>query len=291
MRASEFIRHARNHTDELDEMAMSKYQTFGDFTKPGPFRGADKRLVPHPTNRLQAQKFFERTDYDFRLFFSNIPGTGKYREYGPMSPEKIRQVFPADAASEIIDGHENSITVVYVGNSGDAKVPLTPWMMAHRFGHAVNAGSRGQQRWHDWLQLEEYFFNSVNSKLADYYGKQGRKDDTFRFKLSLYPEYRALFNFIGTQKSSRKKKITRPYEFVYELLAQYIESGQITLNPLPEKLGYGKMVFGRPSQYMRINPEYQDLENRQYASDILANDMQMMFDNVLANSVGKIFVM
>jgi hypothetical protein len=61
----------------IDEMALKQFTPMGDFNKPGPFKGVDKRLVPHPTNQLKTAKFFEQTPYDFRLFFSNIPGTGK----------------------------------------------------------------------------------------------------------------------------------------------------------------------------------------------------------------------
>lgn len=139
MRAIEFLKES-----EVDEMALAKYQPMGDFTKPGPFRGVDKKLVPHPKNQLKAEKFFEKTPYDFRLFFSNISGTGRYSEHGPMDPKNVEIIF-GDAAKDIIDGHEDAITVVYVGNEGDRKVMLTPWLMAHRFGHAIQAGRRGKQ--------------------------------------------------------------------------------------------------------------------------------------------------
>ena len=113
------------------EAPLADYVPMGDFNKPGPFRGADKKLVPHPVNQLKAQRFFEKTPYNFRLFFSNIPGTGKYSEYGVMDPDTVKIIF-GDAGEQIVAGHEDAITVVYVGNSGDSKVMLTPWMMAHR---------------------------------------------------------------------------------------------------------------------------------------------------------------
>ena len=184
-----------------------------------------------------------------------------------------------------------SITVVYVGNKGDAKVMLTPWIMAHRFGHAVQAGVRSQKGWSEWREAEEHFFNKVHDLLKQYYGKLPRKDDTFRIKMSLASEYNALFNALGTQKSSRKGIIRRPYEFMYELLAQYIGTGKITLNPFPDEQGYGRKVFGRYVQYLKIKPEYRDTDDRIHASEILANDMEINFNNVLASSVGKIFIM
>jgi hypothetical protein len=81
MRATEFI----------SEAPLADFQPPGDFTKPGPFRGVDKKLVPHAATKMKAAKFFEKTPYDFRLFFSNLPGTGKYSESGAASPVVIQE--------------------------------------------------------------------------------------------------------------------------------------------------------------------------------------------------------
>ena len=283
--------------DTVDEMALSTYKTMGDFDKPGPFTGADKKLVPHAKNIEKATKFFEQNPYDFRLFFSNIPGTGKYGEYGPMTPDQIRKIFGADA-EEIIQGSEDAITVVYVGNRGEAKVMLTPWVMAHRLGHAIQAGARGTRAGHVWTAAEKHFFTTVNSTLAEHYGKVDRGPSSYlgrpkaeQANVNLTPEYNALFNAIGTQRSSRSGQILRPYEFLYEIFAQYLGTGKITFNPLPANLTYGRKAFGNPTKFMNIRPEYRDELSRKEAADRLAYDMELMFDSVLSGSVGKILVM
>ena len=282
MRANEFI----------TEVPLQSYTPMGDFDKPGPFRGPDKRLVPHPTNILKTQRFLEQTPYDFRLFFSNIPGTGKYSEYGPMDANQLKEIF-GDQADQIINGSEDAITVVFVGNKGDAKVPMTPWIMAHRFGHAIQAGVRKNRGWSAWGEAEKHFFTQVNQMLEEYYSKttQNQYGQRDPLKFQLTPEYNALFNAIGTQRSSRSNEIKRPYEFLYELFAQYLGTGKITLNPLPTNLGYGKQAWGTPSKYLNIKPEFRDENDRADATDMLANDMGYMFDDVLSSSVGKIFVM
>ena len=298
MRISEIFLKNKNdfikESPELDEMALQQFTPLGDFEKPGPFRGVDKRLVPHPKNQLKAVKFFEKTPYDFRLFFSNIPGTGKYAEIGSVSPEQLKKMF-GDQAQPILDGSGDAITVVFVGNSGDAKVMMTPWIMAHRFGHAVQAGSRNNRNWNVWTEAEKHFFSSVNNMLEQYYGKLRNKNLDFAnrsaVKWDMTPEYNALFNAIGTQRSSRTGQIRRPYEFLYELFAQYLGTGQVTLNPLPTNLGYGRQNWGNPSKYLNLKPEYRDDSDRTEATSVLARDMEYMFDDVLSNSVGKIFVM
>lgn len=277
---------------DIDEMALSTYKTMGDFEKPGPFRAVDKKLVTHEKSKLKAAKFFEKTPYDFRLFFSNVTGTQKHKEHGSMNPGEIRNTFSKDNADQILNGHEDAITVVYVGNFGDAKVMMTPWIMAHRLGHALARDDYRRGSSGSWKEAESHFFTQVNKLLDDFYGKRDRGG--FRqtdVKWDLTPEYNALFNATGTQRSSRTGQIRRPYEFLYELFAQYLGTGKITLNPLPVNLGYGRKAWGTPTKYLNIKPQYRDNKERAYAAEVLAADMEVLFNSVLSEAVGKIFVM
>jgi hypothetical protein len=278
MRASEFI----------TEAPLADYQPIGDFNKPGPFRGPDKKLVPHPVNQLKTAKFFEKTPYDFRLFFSNISGTGRYSEFGPMRPDAVQEVFGKNA-EQILQNSENAITVVFVGNKGDSKVMLTPWMMAHRIGHAIQAGERRGDKNGTWRAAEDHFFGAVNGIIADYYGKKSTNQFGNKVNNSLAKEYNALFNAIGTQRSSRNNEITRPYEFLYELFAQYLGTGNVTLKPLPKQQDYGRKAWGKSTQLLRLNPNAE--EDSTYATEVLGRDMELMFDDVLSSIVGKILVM
>lgn len=278
MRAVEFI----------TEAPLKDYQPIGNFDKPGPFRGTDKKLVPHPVNQLKAIKFFEKTPYDFRLFFSNISGTGRYSEYGPMNPEMVQEIF-GKYAQQILQDTEDTITVVFVGNKGDSKVMLTPWMMAHRIGHAVQSGTRMNGNRGVWREAETHFFKGINQILKDFYGidRVNQFDTQVNWKLN--KEYSALFNVIGTQRSSRTGQITRPYEFFYELFAQYLGTGEIKLNPLPKYKEYGRKAWGRSTQNLRLQPGAE--EESKYTTEILARDMELMFNDVLSSLVGKVLIM
>lgn len=277
MRAKDFVK----------EAPLSDYKPIGDFTRTGPFTGSDKRLVATPGSELKTQQFFEKTPYDFRLFFSNIPGTGKYSEYGTMSHDQIKEVFK-DHANEIINGSENAITVVFVGNKGDAKVVMTPWIMAHRLGHAINRDSYRQGGTSAWDEAEKHFFAAINNILKDYYGKNV---STKYINFEWTPEYNALFNAIGTQRSSRQNLIKRPYEFFYELFAQYLGTGHVKMNPLPISLDYGRKAWGKSTQGLRVKPEYSNQADLARVTDVLGYDMELMFSDVLSNAEGKIFVM
>jgi hypothetical protein len=270
----------------ITEAPLADYQPMGNFNSPGPFRAVDRRLVAHPVNQLKTAKFLENTPYDFRLFFSNIPGTGKYAETGPVNGDQLVQMFGAEYARQISDNSSDAITVVFVGNTAGEKVMMTPWVMAHRFGHAVQAGARGGN-WSVWQNAERHFFTNVNEILAAF-NKHGRGRPHEQHG-NLTAEYAALFNALGTQRSSRTGQIKRPYEFMYEMLAQYLKDGKITFNPLPQKMQYGRKAWGKPTQGMNAgNAEIDELRN---IADVLSRDMELMFDDVLSSCVGNVYVM
>ena len=81
-----------------------------------------------------------------------------------------------------------------------------------------------------------------------------------------------------------------PLSLYQDLKSQYLGTGKITFNPLPANLTYGRKAWGTPSQYMNIKPEYRDEGERKQAADSLAYTMELLFNDVLGDSVGKIFV-
>lgn len=260
------------------------------------FNPVDRRLVTHPTTQAKAKQFFAQTPINFRFFFNGSPGLRKYQESGEHSPEDIKQIFGSDA-EQILNGHEDAITVIFVGNAGADKVMLTPWVMAHRIGHAIVAGNRVGYTAPNirtiWGQTEDYFFREVNGILTRFYDKQIEPHSSrgLPFVYSNRQEYNALFNAIGTQRSSREGRINRPYEFLYELFAQYIKDGHITLNPLPVAINYGRRAWGRPTKVMRLNRDYIDKASRQEISDSLAINLGAYFIHVLDSFEGTILIM
>jgi len=139
-------------------------------------------------------------------------------------------------------------------------------------------------------KLNDISFSNVNQILGDFYGQTGNPGGQLKFELS--KEYNALFNAIGTQRSSREGDIRRPYEFLYEIFAQYLGTGQITLNPLPVSIGYGQQAWGKPTRVMSVrSAELRDENQRRHTTELLARDMEIMFNDVLGDAVGKIYIM
>ena len=278
---------------DLTEAPITSYEPLGNFDKPGAFRDPlDKRLVTHATAVGNVVKFFANTPYDIRVFPCNISGTGRYSETGAVSHEQLVSML-GPAAEKVIEGSEDAINIVYVGNQGAERMPLTPWIMAHRLGHAIRASavSRGHSY---WKTAEQNFFRMVNLALENYYRKSRSRSDysNSSFKIAWSAEYCALFNAIGTQRSSVQKQITRSYEFLYETFAQYLHTGHVRFNPIPTYVAYGKQAWGRPTNWLKLhNPQTLSDEDRQDISDDMATELEADFRNVLDSSLGKIFVM
>jgi predicted DCC family thiol-disulfide oxidoreductase YuxK len=276
------------------EAPVSHYEPIGDFSKPGSFKDpVDKKLVVHPVNIDKVYKFFQDVSHDFRIFPVNLPKMMKYRESGEASPEKIKEIFGKDA-DRILNGHESAITILFLGNFGAERVMLTPWMVAHRLGHAIQASNRQVSKTTTaWGKAEQLFFKSINEILAEFYGKKSSSGNygVSHIKWDMSDAYSALFNSIGTQRSSRTGQIKRPYEFLHELFAQYLKTGEITFNPLPTSLGYGRKAWGNPTKYLNIRREYSDKLSRTQELERLAVDLQAAFYDVLDSQVGKILLM
>jgi hypothetical protein len=263
---------------DLFEDPISDLDHLGDFTKPGPFRNQlDKKLATHPVSLEKIRNFFKNTDWDIRLYFCNISGTGKHAESGLASDLELEIIFGKAIADQLM-AEDDQITMVFLGNSGAERMPFTPWVIAHRMGHAIQASTRSASRSNAafyWQEAEQVFFRGVNEVLRDVYRKR-IAGNMREMKIDLSLEYSALFNAIGTQKSSRDHKINRPFEFVYESFAQYLHTGNITYNPLPRRLGFGKQAWGKPTRYLNAGSSVSD-EELADASWRIANNLEANF--------------
>jgi hypothetical protein len=277
--------------DIICEAPLVDYEPLGDFKKPGSFNDPrDKKLIQNKTHTQKMHQFFQNTNEDFRIFPVNASGLRNYSETGVVSEVWLRDLFDnivkqPNIADRILQGHDDAITIVYVSNTGAGKVVFTPWIVAHRFGHAIQAEQRRRSKMQSWNYAEEYFFEGIHNVLEDIYGVKIPKG--FNPRYTEY--YNALFNIIGTQRSSRQNLITRPYEFLYECFAQYLLTGTVKFNPLPRNLAYGKAAWGRKAS-RTAHQDYSD-EDLNDELNSLANTMEYAFGDVVSESVGKIFVM
>ena len=94
------------------------------------------------------------------------------------------------------------------------------------------------------------------------------------------------FEGIGGMRSARKSKLGgRPYEFVYEMFAQYITQGALKFRPCPQSFGT------RDGQWFRIqDQDTADMWNRSL-NDEVGDHLGTRIDNTLYSAEGKFLVM
>ena len=94
---------------------------------------------------------------------------------------------------------------------------------------------------------------------------------------------------ISTFKSARDNNVRTNYEFIYEFLAQFLITGHIKFNPLPDKLLINH-VFGKP-QYRKMQFNEHDIEYYNKNLQYLASSLENNFNALLVSMKGKILVM
>jgi len=281
---------------ELLEAPIDNYElvgNWGDQEKANSFHDPkDRRAVQSPKLQAHARKMFGNTDHVLNFFFINAPGMRKFSEHGFMEKTDVAKNFPlvVERIEEKGIDTSESINVIFVSNSGANKVPMTPWIMAHRIGHAIQADIRGFIRrtgaWHDYeIELYDY----IKRILSDYYNY-----DLDRTKFVSDKSLAKFYEAIGTMKSAVNNNLGgRPYEFVYELFAQYITTGDIKFRTMP-------MSFGiRGNKYsFKPDPDDNDSVQKQleYTSEMnldrgLAWMLPDRIENVLYDCEGKFLVM
>ncbi len=141
----------------------------------------------------------------------------------------------------------NNVNIVFTNNKGSARVTMTPWIMAHRMGHAFarfkSSGLQGMERqfrnYHEAVEAinnhfelimqDVYGIKSYNSKGP--WGPKERRDQLLMKHLS---------HAIGTFKSARDNNLRDYFEVYNELFAQYLITGSITFNELPKTFKAGR---------------------------------------------------
>ena len=178
-------------------------------------------------------KFAKNISIDFNLFFVKSKEAAQHAEVGIVDPNRLSSMISDVDVQPIINSiNPNAITIVFTNNVGDSKVLLTPWMIAHRTGHVLYRGNFNdrilKKEWEllisDYVNTLKHCFNID----VDRFGRGMSKQDTAKLK--------KLFHSVGTFKSARTNNIVRPFEFIYEVFAQYLVEGEITFNDLEENI-------------------------------------------------------
>jgi hypothetical protein len=285
--------------DLLAEAPVSDIKVLGNWDRSHSFkRPADRALVAGEGRATAITKAWRKASHDFKLVFVNAVGGRDLLETGIPGQRELEKLANMGVR---IEPEEEKITVIFTNNSGDQWRPMTPWIMAHRFGHAVNAAARRDQDSYitqNWQELEQLVFEALD-QLADLHGVQApaprsrNAPDRYGYQNQFAKQQQQdkkrqiMAHAYGTMRSARTRKIARNYEFHYELFAQYLLTGKVSLeNPTGKVLThhvYGKPVYAYGAGHDKF--AVQEITGR------FARDYEVVAGNVLDACNGKLLVM
>ena len=234
----------------IKEMAIGKYELRGDwdtskkigddvraFNNPGGtnnYSSKDMKLVSGKSGIERIKNRWLKTKNTWDLYFVRSNIASRFSEIGEVDSNWIKTNLQED-----IQANPNAISIIYTGNVAGDRIPMTPWILAHRAAHTL---FQGGMRSFDLLLTDVL----KKSTLAAY----GTELALFRRDADISL---GILNSIGTMKSSTNNSIDRPGEFIHELVAQFLISGRIQFNSLPKNLLSSGTYHDNPDALMKQN--------------------------------------
>ena len=276
---------------EIDEMAIRQFKTVGDWGRRSSFGDVDRKILTSPRGVEKIKRQWEKTPFDFDMYLVNDPRVNKsqFREVGLVDMSFVRDNMKL-TADEIPDPDGNTITIIYTSNTGAERYMSSGWILAHRLGHALARGKGfPAEKWQEFIKdlrkriadiLKEVYGIDVYAKFGIHYQSNADRDKILKY----------VAQQLGTMKSARDNKMRNWYEFAYELLAQYLLTGKITFNPLPQSIITGIAGWGRKQTRYNKDEEAREAINTSELESI-ALEIEGDLETILGSAIGKVFVM
>lgn len=221
--------------ESLTEAPISDFQVHGDFSQPGTFRHEDDRkLLSSPKAREKIVRMFEKTPFDFVIHAVNLPHANQ--ENDPYSTAGYGLTTNKDLKNKLgislPPAKPHQIRIIYRANEGGDRVPLTGWIVSHRFWHAVENGITNYTRlliepvWHALDDLKVH----ADTEHPDYQAKAG----LVRNHLGVVPDdmyhNNTIMGLLGKMASARQGRVAGRIDFVHECCSQWLIAGSVRLN-------------------------------------------------------------
>lgn len=246
--------------------------------------GYDKKdlgILQNPNATEKIMRIWEKTGVDFEIHFVRSSVAKDYIELGQVPNDWAKSTLGID-----IQPQKDTITIIFTQNKGTEKIPMTAWALAHRFGHAIRREKIFQDHFYSQIMRDfrELILNVYKVDIKHYSWQSSRYDEP------------VLLNFahaIGTMRSARERKLVNYFEFIYEILAQYLITGKIKFNPLPKKLKLQhRMAWGKEN-HLYAHSHLSEKEFEEYNEQLqnFAEVYEYNLDSVFGSLLNKIFVM
>lgn len=285
----------KQFTKMLSEAPVADITPVGDFDRNSSFRKpVDRKLVGSDAGIERIKKAFRNTNEDFYFYFVNTPKANEHTEVGEVTLDWVKENLDEELYTKLAADMEESdgdgIFVVYTNNKGSEWRPMTPWILAHRFGHAVSRFSFNKGRSERQFRTYDELVNGVNSAAEELLGLGfGIDFDSRKFNRRAERREELLFkNFMQahlTFKSARDKNLRDYFEVYNELIAQYLITGKTPIKTEPQPFKIGNST---------VNPkrDEESLDDFRQMAEMYSRDIGDYYVNdIISSSVGKILVM
>lgn len=261
----------------LVEFPVTKFQKLGRWEPGAPkygFHSDDIGIVNSPKGEAKIIRKWSNTKENFELYFVRVPRGRTFREQGEVSSEWLKENLKVD-----IEPNLDAITIIYTNNIASERTPLTAWTIAHRFGHAI-------RRTHEWEYFAKLVQKDLNDMVDSLYNRpyySSRENYAKQFARIM----KVLVTSIGSFKSARDNNLRNQFEFLYELLAQYMTTGKITFRPPPNHIVL-RYVYGNAVSSVFAKGE----DVRDWHQELMGAAMKYegALDQVMRSLVGRMFL-
>ena len=283
--------------DVIGEMPLGRFDTTGDFDKGSSFRDKkDRQMISNPRFKDIVAKKFSKSYYTINMFFVNTPQANKHTEVGAVDLDWVKENLGEEVAKKVEPHYqeEGEVNIIFTNNKGDQRVPMTPWIIAHRMGHAfarrdMNWGRGSEHQFRAYKEVIDAIGDTFEIIFHDVYGvksfsKRGGHGPDDRTSQLLM---KALSHHIGSFKSARDKKLRDYFELYNELFAQYMITGDIKFNELPRS--FPAHIGRGDKRNLRVHDEEAYEEMKDLGS--LERTLEYYFDEMLSAAEEYILVM
>lgn len=245
---------------ELIEAPISDF-VVGDLSGIGDLTHADpkaREYLNNPKYQAKVQQVWQKTPFDFKLYFANV-GIGtlerRLKVSGVKTIAQVEEYWPE--LKGMIKPDSNAISLLYISNDSTDFMPFTPWMLAHRFTHALMPYLGQSQAASLYGVVSKELLTLLDSTLREVYGIFKPEN------MNQYGDFtnveKELLNQILTTKAAREQRLKFTDDFIAEMIAQYLITGAIKFNSLPNgmrnyvELGYDFKTHADPDRLGEFN--------------------------------------
>ncbi len=228
---------------QINESPLVDYSWMGPDTPQALQKPTTHKIAKSPGAKAKAIRMFQNTPWPIKVVFYNIiPAKKNNGMGGDTYKMRYRKDIPRDNNGDqfTMDGdytHElprvppdpDAMTFVINSDDGHDFQQFSPWMIAHRMGHALEN--------HYEMKAAYAGLNGNLTNLSKYVGPA---------------HIPSILHHIGKFKSARDERLGSTFEFLMDCFAQYLIQGKVSFNRMEENAPVGTRNSAKPFKAVKF---------------------------------------